>query len=618
MGSLLVDERDVRFVLFKQLKVQALCKHEKYAEWSEKILNMLLSEAHTFSEKVLFPLNLEGDKEGARFEKGKVFSVPGTRKAYKDFVEGGWLTPCEDEDLGGQGLPHVVMTATHEMFMAANFPFMCYVNLTHDAAKLIDLFGTDEQRRQYADKMYAGKWTGTMALTEPQAGSDVGALDLKAIPRPDGTYSMVGSKIFITNGEQDVGENIINIVLGRIEGDPSGTKGLSVFIVPKYRLNKDGFPGEPNDIICTGIEHKMGLSASPTASLTFGDKNNCIGYLLGNEREGIKIMFHMINSSRLEVGIWGQGTSSVSYLHALSYAREREQGQSIVKPDSFEQVPIIRHPDIRRLLLMMKAYTEGMRAMIYYCSYMMDQQELAATEDEKNKYGQIVSLLIPVCKAYATEKGVELASHAIQIYGGYGYTREYPVEQFLRDSKVGCLFEGTTGVQGMDFALRKLAMKKGEVFNDFLKNMNDIVGKAREIPGWENHIDQFMKTKTLIAEIPSVFFERSSKGEPFYPFLKATPLLEAAGDLIIAWFLLWGAVISHKELEALFKSKGAKSVDEKDKLIESKADAAYLAGKIQSAKFFMGNILPITDGKINAVKWGDVSAWEIKDKSFSI
>ncbi len=617
MASLIVDEKDIRFVLFEQFKIQELCENEKFADFSDEVFEMILEQAHKYTEDVLFPLNQEGDKNGARFENGKVFSTAGTKEAYQGFVEGGWLTPCEDYEVGGQGLPHSIMTATHEMFFS-NFPFMCYVNLTHDAAKLVEIFGTEDQKKTYMEKMYAGEYTGTMCLSEPDAGSDVGAIRCKAVKRDDGNYSIQGSKIFITNGEHDISGNIVHLLLARIEGDPPGTKGLSLFIVPKNRINDDGSTGEQNDVVCTGIEHKMGLNASPTTSLSFGDNGECIGYLLGDQGEGIRIMFHMMNSSRLEVGIWGLTTCSMSYLHSLEYARERKQGQDAINRDSEAQVPIIMHPDIRNSLLMMKAYVEGIRAMIYYCGYAMDRMAVAADDGERKKWSKLVDLFIPVCKAYPTEKGVDLASTAIQLHGGYGYTQEYPVEQFMRDAKVACIFEGTTGIQAMDFALRKLSMSKGTVFSDFISSMDDVINKANDISELEKYADQLNKTKTAISTVPPVLAEKGGEGKIYYSFLKATPLLEAMGDVIVSWFLLWGAVIASEKLDALCTENNADTPEKKNDLIKNNNNASFLAGKIQSAKFFIGNILPVTDGKIEAIKWGDTSAWDIDEQSFGI
>jgi alkylation response protein AidB-like acyl-CoA dehydrogenase len=616
MAKLLVDDRDIKFVLFELLKVQELCNHERFRDWNEKALGMLLEEARKFSEKRLFPLNIEGDRIGIRFSENQVFAVPGTKEAYQDFVEGGWLTPCEEDAYGGQGLPEIIKFATHEMFFAANFPFMCYVNLTHDAAKLIELFGTIDQKEMFLDKMYGGQWTGTMALTEPQAGSDVGAIQTLAKAKGDGTYLISGQKIFITNGEHDIAENIVHMVLARIEGDPLGTKGLSVFIVPKYRLNSDGSIAGPNDVRCIGVEHKMGLNASPTTTMAFGEKGDCTGYLLGQACEGIKIMFHMMNASRLEVGLWGQGSCSVSYLHALNYAKERKQGVDLRDSKAGVQTPIINHPDIRRSLLMMKSLVEGMRAMLYYCGYAMDRADTAESVEDKAKWHAIVDLLIPICKGYPTEKGVDLASQAIQIYGGYGYTREYPVEQFMRDVKVACIFEGTTGIQAMDFALRKVNMKRGSVFADFLKDMDIIVRQVESRDGWEKYAVQFQKTKAQLAKIPACLAEQQAIFGTVYSFLQATPFLEATGDLFVAYFLLWSAVVADRKLDSIFRKKNLTDSEKQKEFIKKNSEAAYLAGKIQSAKFFVTNVLPVTDGKLAAIEWGDASALEIVEKSF--
>jgi len=616
MAKLLVDDKDIKFVLFDVLKIQKLCENERFSDWNEKVLRMLLDEALKYSEKVLFPLNIEGDKIGLTFESGNVTSVPGTKQAYLDFVEGGWLTPCEDEAYGGQGLPEIAKFAAHEMFFAANFPFMCYVNLTHDAAKLIELFGTDEQKDLYLDKMYGGEWTGTMALTEPSAGSDVGAIETKAKKADDGTYRISGQKIFITNGEHDISDNIVHMVLARMEGDPSGVKGLSVFIVPKFRVDVDGSSDKPNDVRCIGIEHKMGLKASPTTTMAFGEKEECRGYLLGKPCQGIRIMFHMMNASRLEVGLWGQGTCSVSYLHALDYAKTRKQGPSIRDPKAEGQAPIIHHPEIRRVLLLMKSYVEGMRAMLYYSGYAMDRAETAVTQEDKKKWNGIVELLIPICKAYPTEKGVELASHAVQIYGGYGYTQEYPVEQFMRDAKVSCIFEGTTGIQAMDFALRKVGMENGEVFKNFLDDMDETIIKADSIQGLEEYAGQLRKTKSTLSSIPADLAQQAKETGIYNSFLKATPFLEVTGDVLVAYFLLWSAIVAEKKLEALFKKKQLENIEKRKQFIRKNAQAAFFSGKIESAKFFIANILPITHGKLSAISWGDLSAWEIAERSF--
>ncbi len=612
MSGILVDDRDLKFVLFDLLGVQDLTRHERFEHIDQEIMEMLLDEAKKFAEQRLFPLNLKGDKVGAKYEDGQVHAVPGTREAFQEFVQSGWLTKCEDPELGGQGLPVIIKFATHEMFMAANFPFMCYVNLTHDAAKLIELFGDDDQKAIYMEKMYAGEWTGTMALTESGAGSDVGAIKTRAIPADDGTYRLKGQKIYITNGEHDIAENIVHLVLARIEGDPPGTQGLSIFIVPKFRLDTDGSPGARNDVNCIGIEHKMGLHASPTTSLSFGDNDECHAWLLGQPREGIKIMFHMMNQSRLEVGLFGLGICSVSYCHALAFAKARLQGHAI--DGGSEQVAIVNHPDVRRNLMTMKAYVEGLRAMLYYCGYAMDRAELAAESDEREKWQGVVDLLIPLAKAHATEKGVRLSSLALRVYGGAGYTCQYPIEQYMRDSKVACIFEGTTGIQAIDFALRKVPMKGGAVFRAFLDDMDEVINQAGARPDWRRYAEQLRKTRDFLGGLPNHLAGEEKSNGPRNLLLAATSLLDASADTFVAYFLLWSAMVAEEKIAA--KGGLPQNPEALTDALEHDPELAHLAGKLESARYFISHVLPVVDGLMAAMSWRDTSACTIADASF--
>lgn len=611
MSGVIVDARDLKFVLFDLLGVQDLARNERFAHIDQETVEMLVDEAERFSEQRLLPLNLAGDKVGARYEQGQVRAVPGMREAYQEFVQNGWLLQSEDLDLGGQGLPEIIKFATHEIFLAANFPFMCFVNLTHDAAKLIELFGDDEQKTRYMKKMYAGAWTGTMALTEPGAGSDVGAIKTRALRQEDGTYRLKGQKIYITNGEHDMAENIVHLVLARIEGDPDGTQGLSIFIVPKQRLDANGDPGPRNDVNCIGIEHKMGLHASPTAALSFGDTDDCHAYLLGQPREGIKIMFCMMNQSRLEVGLFGLGICSISYRHALAYARERLQGRGI--EGGAGQVAIVYHPDVRRNLLTMKAYVEGMRAMLYYCGYVMDRANLASERVEQEKWQGIVDLLIPIAKAHATEKGVRLSSLALRIYGGAGYTCKYPIEQFMRDSKVACIFEGTTGIQAMDFALRKVPMREGAVFKGFLDGMDEVIDQASSRPGWRRYAEQLRKTRDALAVLPQNLAASEKKNRLRDQLLAATPFMEVASDTFVAYFLLWSSMVAEQKIAA--KGGLPERPEELLDALERDPELAHLAGKLDSARYFIANVLPEVDGRIAAMAWKDASACTIADVS---
>jgi alkylation response protein AidB-like acyl-CoA dehydrogenase len=612
MSGFIVDERDLKFVLFDLLGIQDLARHERFEHIDQETMEMLIDEALKFSEQLLFPLNLEGDKLGASFEGGEVRTVPGTREAYQEFVQSGWLTQSEDPELGGQGLPEIIKFATHEMFLAANFPFMCFVNLTHDAAKLIELFGDDGQKANYIEKMYGGEWTGTMALTESGAGSDVGAIKTRARLAEDGSYRLQGQKIYITNGEHDISENIIHLVLARIEGDVDGTRGLSIFIVPKFRLKTDGTPGQRNDVTCVGIEDKMGLHASPTASLSFGDSNDCHAYLLGQPQDGIRIMFHMMNQSRLEVGLFGLGICSLSYRHALAYARERQQGQGL--DGGAGQVAIVNHPDVRRILMTMKAVTEGLRAMLYYCGYAMDLAETASDKGEQKKWQGIVDLLIPIAKARATEKGVRLSSLALRIYGGAGYTCDHPIEQFMRDSKVACIFEGTTGIQAIDFALRKVPMKGGAVFRDFLDSMEGVIDQASALPDWSRYADQLRKTRDALGAVPGILANVEANSRVRAQLRTATPFMEAAGDTFVAYFLLWSAMVAEDKIAA--KGGLPDNARELADTLKRYPELAFLAGKIDNARFYIASVLPEVEGKIAGIGWTEPSASTMADTSF--
>jgi hypothetical protein len=459
--------------------------------------------------------------------------------------------------------------------------------------------------------MYRGDWTGTMCLTEPGAGSEVGALRTRARLADDGTYRIRGQKIYITNGEHDLAENIVHLVLARIEGDPDGTRGLSLFIVPRCRVDADGTVGPRNDVHCTGIEHKMGLHASPTATLVFGEEDDCRGYLLGKPREGIRAMFHMMNQSRLEVGLFGLGVCSVSYRHALAYARQRIQGQGMAGHD--DRVAIVEHPDVRRNLMTMKAYSEGLRALLYYCAHAMDRVTIAGDRVEAQRWQDIVDLLIPIAKALPTEKGVELASLGIQVHGGAGYTRAFPLEQYMRDSKVACIFEGTTGIQAMDFALRKVHLKEGAVFRDFLTEMDDVIDRAATMTEWTPYVDQLRMTRdALLArrdELAAVPIHNRLRDQ----LLSATPLLEVAGELFVAYFLLWSAVTADAKLAAMGGSQGGGETAERPP--SSDEERLHLAGKAPVARFFIATMLPRADGKLAAMKWNDVSACNIDVES---
>ncbi|MGD9211005.1 MAG: acyl-CoA dehydrogenase family protein, partial [Desulfobacteraceae bacterium] len=481
MAQLIADRRDVEFVIHEQLKVEELCKNELFAEYNRKTIDLVLSEARNFAIKEMLPTQKEADEQGCKFENGNVTTPECFKKVWELYKEGEWLAMTEDPKWGGQGMPHTVAMAANDYFEGANSSFMMYPGLTHGAALLVEKFGTEKQKELFLKNMFSGKWTGTMLLTEPEAGSDVGALTTTAKKNDDGTYFITGNKIFISSGDHDLAENIIHPVLARIEGAPAGTKGISLFLVPKYRVNDDGSLGEFNDVVCTGLEEKMGIHGNATCSLTLGGKGECIGTLLGEENKGMRAMFLMMNAARLNVGMQGMSCASASYMNALTYARERIQGRNILKMMDKDApgVPIIQHPDVRRMLMNMKVFTDGIRSLIYYTGNLFDQVKVAVSEEEKLKYNSLIDLLIPICKGYVTDRAFEVCSTGIQVYGGYGFIKEYPQEQLLRDCRITMIYEGTNGIQAMDLLGRKLGMNKGKPFMDLIGEIQKIVNEAK-------------------------------------------------------------------------------------------------------------------------------------------
>ncbi len=457
MNRYRADLRDFRFLFFEQFDLHSVLGKEPYAEWGAEECDMVLDEVYRFVCDVIGPLNSTGDEQGCRIEDGRVITPDGFKGAWDKLWEAGWRTVAAPSRWGGQDAPSMVGSFVEEMLCGANTAFTMYTGLSLSAAELILEFGTEAQKKNYVPKMLSGEWTGTMCLTEPHAGSDVGSASSGARRNDDGTYSVQGTKIFISGGDNDLGENVIHLVLARIEGAEAGTKGLSLFIVPRVRLNEDGSLGDSNDVTVPSIEHKMGINGSATCVMNFGDEGGCIGEVVGGvEHQGIRQMFHMMNAARIGVGIQGQGLSvaSAAYLSALEYARERKQGASVkqFKDANAPRVPILEHPNIRRDLLGMKARVEGVRALVMKLSNHGDR--LRATQgkdDESEAYhkGQ-VDLLTPLVKAYGTDAAFEVSSRAIQVYGGHGYLKDYPVEQYCRDSKIFQIYEGTNFIQSMD------------------------------------------------------------------------------------------------------------------------------------------------------------------------
>jgi alkylation response protein AidB-like acyl-CoA dehydrogenase len=606
------DYQDRRFILFDQLKIQDLTKYDKYSEHGQEIFEMVISEAEKFSENILWPINDTGDHEECKWDDGVVTTPKGFKEAYQQFAEAGWITVSDEPEYYGQGLPHTLWTTTSECFHGSNMAFANYPNLTHGAGLLIKLFGTDEQKEKYLMRMWSGEWAGSMCLTEPGAGSDLGILKTKAKKQDDGTYLIEGTKTFITGGQHDLAPNIIHPVLARIEGDPPGPKGISIFIVPRDTVNDDGSIGENNDCKCLGIEHKMGIKASATSQLAFGEEGKCVGELLGEQGKGLMVMFHMMNEERLLVASQSLGTASVAYQLSLAYSKERLQGRSLAagKKHDAPAVPIIQHPDVRRMLMWMKSMTEGLRGMNYFTGYCLDMAEVA-DGDEQKMYKGFVEMMTPIVKSYGSDYAFRICETAMQVLGGYGYCSEYRVEQCARDVKIASLYEGTNGIQAMDLLGRKLPMAGGKVFEALLGQIQNTIedGKKSDLlkpyaEKLEHGMGQLVKAAKHVGAIAG--------GKDFMlAFVSASPLLDIMGDVLCGWQLLWQAVIAEGKLGQII-GEGDKAA-----IIKENNEAAYLDGKICSARFVLGSEVTKIDGKVMSIITDESSALDIMEESFT-
>jgi hypothetical protein len=602
MAQQIADRRDVDFVLYEQLQVEELSKHDLFAEFNKKTIDLIVSEARNLALKEILPTQEEGDRLGTRFENGRVTVPESFHKAWELFKEGEWLAMIEDPEWGGQGMPRAVALAASDYMNGANFAFMMYPGLTHGAGKLVETFGTEKQKNLFLKKMYTGEWTGTMMLTEPEAGSDVGALTTTAVKNEDGTYSITGNKIFISSGEHDLAENIIHPVLARIEGAPEGTSGISLFIVPKIWVNDDGSLGEPNDVTCTGVEEKMGIHGNATCSMSLGSKGKCRGMLLGEENKGMRSMFLMMNEARLLVGIQGFACASAAYMHAVNYARQRVQGRHLLNmiDKSAPSVPIIQHPDVRRMLLTMKAYVEGMRSLLYYVGMCDDRISVADSEEEKARFKGLIDLLIPIAKGYVSDRAFDVCNLGVQIFGGYGYIKEYPMEQLLRDCRITPIYEGTNGIQAMDLLGRKLGLDQGKPIMDLMGEIQNTIAAAKANDRVNEYAGKVEAALNKLGEVALHLGKTAMSPQVMAAFAHAYPFMEVSGDVVMSWLLLWRATIAAEKLD-----NGAK-----------KKDAVFYEGQLKSLEFFTTSVLPVTLGKINAILATNSAAVDISEDAF--
>jgi len=616
--KLLVDEKDVKFILYEQLQIQELCKFARYADFSREACDMVLEEAGKLAERSFYPSNKPGDAQGCRFENGQVRVPDSFHEPYRLYREAGWLAMSDPPEVGGQGLPVSLSSACIEMFGAANWSLIMYSGLTHGAARLLQRHGSPELRKLYMNKLFSFDWSGTMCLSEPDAGTDVGNLRTRAQRHPDGTFKIFGQKTFISSGMHNLTENIIHMVLARIEGAPKGTRGISIFLVPRLRIDDIGELAD-NDVACVGIEHKMGIHGSATCTLNFGENGGCTGYLIGRENHGMQIMFDMMNEARLFVGIQGLAHAGSAYLHALQYSKGRLQGAPVEKMKDSEapRAPIIHHPDVRRMLMFMKSSSEGLRALMYLAAYCIDRARAAETPEERELYEGYVDLMIPVCKSMGSDLGFRVCETAIQVYGGYGYIKEYPVEQMLRDCKIASIYEGTNGIQALDLVGRKLAFRQGQLLKNGLAAADKIISRAAENFRLRDLVKIYGEAQESLVQLTKFFGLKSMTGEFDIPLLYAKPCLDLFGDVLMGFAFLWQADLADRRLREICGEQGAADEASLSRLVNENRNAAFYFGKICSARFFINHVLTQAPGKVRGIMNNDRSALEIPDEAFA-
>jgi len=598
------DLREFAFLLFEQFKLGELLGKEPYEGWGEEEVRTSLSECYRFSREVLGPLNVVGDIEGCKLKDGSVVTPTGFKDAWKKLYEAGWKAISVPPELGGAGAPRSVQVLVEEMLSGSNTAFNMYPGLAYGAAEVIEHFGTPEQKKTYCQNMFTGQWGGTMCLTEPHAGTDVGSSKTTASRNPDGSYSLRGTKIFISGGDHDLADNVIHLVLARVDGAPAGTKGLTLFIVPKVRVD-----GTSNDVAVGALEHKMGINGSATCVLNFGDNGQCLGWPVGGEdkiNQGMPQMFKLMNAARISVGVQGVSVASSAYLNALDYAKERKQGSSIShwKDATAPRVPIIEHADVRRMLLHMKAHVEGIRALAIKLAHHQDQVQMYTGKDEaKTAYHQgQVDLLVPLVKAYGSDQGFRVCEMAIQTYGGAGYTRDYPVEQYCRDAKIFSIYEGTNHIQAMDLVGRKLGQAGGANLQAFLGDVQKFVAAHSSHPVLGAAVKKLGAAQEALAGTAMRLLMWFQSGQLALVPLSANRFCEMMSELTVAWLLLEGAVVAETA---------------KAKVAADHPDHAFYTGKSAAALYYARNVLPGVEHKAQLLADEDKSPLEISDAAFA-
>ena len=587
---------DIRFLFHDVHNVAQLAELPGFEEATPDVIDAVLTEAATVCEELLFPLNQSGDAEGCRYENGEVYTPSGFKEAYAQYRQGGWTGIASPVAFGGQGLPEAVRFVFEEMLCSSNLSFSMYPGLSHGACSALQSHGSDELKQRFLPKLVDGTWTGTMCLTEAHAGTDLGILTTRAVPAGDGAYKITGTKIFISAGEHDLTENIVHLVLAKLPDAPGGTKGISMFLVPKYLPTDEGKPGTKNGVACGSIEHKMGIKGSATCVLHFDDAT---GWLVGEEHKGMRAMFTMMNGARLAVGMQGLGLSEVAYQNALAYAKDRLQGRALTgaKNPSGVADPILVHPDVRKGLLRVKAFNEGMRSLAYWVGILIDVESHHPDAVKKEEAEDLVALMTPVIKAFLTDKGYDATNIAMQTLGGHGYIREYGVEQYVRDARIAQIYEGTNAVQALDLVGRKLPMHGGRLVRRFFEMVKADIDAAAQ----NETVAEFSKPLAAsLYQLQKATMTLAERGfaNPDEAGAAATDYLHLMGYVAVGWQWLKMATVASAKLAA------------------GTGDQRFNEAKIKTARFYCARLLPEAATFLAAIQSGSAPIMAFSAEEF--